>query len=240
MQSDATVIVDQLNPEVATLLGRAGAAPVYFLSPGDMAPEPDWQRLELVAGDHPIGVHVPVNRLAERHRHHGFGFTDYLLVLSDRAGDHAEPPPAAAWLSAAFNDAHVVVVENAVASAWKGRALRGSVSVDTRMDLWRLVAHAMVCVDLAPGRIIARQCIEALRFGTPIIVPEHAGPAEVHAAASGGSIFGDPDELLTAVVGLQDAAHRSVVSRTGRQYADGRYGDPAALVTRVRQLIDAC
>ena len=57
----------------------------------------------LVGGDDPIGVHVPVNRLAEQHRHHGFGFTDYLLVLSDRTGEQAEPPPAAAWLSAAFS-----------------------------------------------------------------------------------------------------------------------------------------
>ncbi len=140
-----------------------------------------------------------MNRLAEQHRHHGFGFTGYLLVLSDRTGAHEGPPPAAAWLSSAFNDADVVVVEDAVASGWKGRALRGKVSVDTRMDLWRLLAHANVCIDLAPGSHIARECIEALRFGTPIIVPQDSGPGALHAAGAGGATFRDESELLAAV-----------------------------------------
>ena len=60
-------------------------------------------------------------------------------------------------MSAAFHDAYVIVVENAVAAAWKGRVLRGTTSVDTRMDLWRLIAHANVCVDLDPGPQIARE-----------------------------------------------------------------------------------
>ena len=132
-----------------------------------------------------------------------------------------------------------MVVEDAVASAWKGRALRGKVSVDTRMDLWRLLAHANVCIDLAPGPHIARECIEALRFGTPIIVPERSGPAEVHAQAGGGSIFGDPDELLTAVRHLQRSSRRAEASLAGRRYADDRYGDTTALIGQMRELLDA-
>ncbi len=132
-------------------------------------PKPD------AVGEPSVEVHVAVNRLAQRHRHHGFGFTGYQLVLSDRSGRHDDPPPAAAWIGGAFDDDDVVVVEDAVAWAWKGRVLRGMVPVDTRMDLWRLVAHANVCVDLAPGRQIARECVEALRFGTPIVVPADAG-----------------------------------------------------------------
>ena len=238
MPADTTVFVDDLTPEATGLLAGIVRPRVFFLLGVDGAARPGWRRLELVAGDDPLCVHVPVNRLAERHRHHGFGFTDYLLVLGNRAGDHPDPPPAAAWLSAAFTDADVVVVENGVAAAWKGRTLRGRVSVDTRMDLWRLIAHARTCVDLAPGNLIARECIESLRFGTPIMVPEHSGPAEVHARAGGGSVFGNRDELLTAVGHLQDTAHRSVVSLAGRRYADERCGNPAALVDRVKGLID--
>ena len=184
-----------------------------------------------------MGVHVPVNRLAERHRHHGFGFTDYLLVLSDRTGDHRVPPPAAAWLSAAFNDADVVVVEDAVASAWKGRALRGKVYVDTRMDLWRLLAHANVCIDLAPGPHVARECIEAMRFGTPIIVPDDPGPGTAHARASGGATFHDESELLEGVAAFRSEPHRAEAATLARQYADAHYGDPAALVRRLRELL---
>ena len=237
--SDAAVIVDELTPDIADLLGRTGATGVFFLSATEGSVKPGWQHLELVVRSHPIGVHVPVNHLAERHRHHGFGFTDYLLVLSDRSGDQAEPPQAAAWLSSAFNDADVVVVEDAVASAWKGRSLRGRVPVDTRMDLWRLVAHAKVCVDLAPGPFLARECVEALRFGTPIIVPERSGPATVHAQASGGSTFGDPGELVTAVGAFESESTRSATSLSGRLYADGLYGDPAAFVARMRELVEA-
>ena len=161
-------------------------------------------------------MHVPVNPLAELHRHHGFGFTGYQLVLSDRPGTPDDPPPAVAWLSAAFPAAEIVLIDDAVASAWKGRALRGTVHVDTRMDLWRLLAHAAVCIDLAPGASIARECIEALRFGTPIIVPDDSGPAALHAQAGGGATFGDPGELIDAVATLQDGANRSAASEAGR------------------------
>lgn len=234
--TDTTVIVDELTPDIGALLTRVDPASVLFLATAAETPRPAWHHLRLVGGSDPVGVHVPVNRLAERHRHHGFGFTGYLLVLSDGTG---EPPPAVAWVSAAFDDADVVVVEDAVASAWKGRALRGRVAVDTRMDLWRLLAHASVCIDLAPGAYIARECIEALRFGTPIIVPDGSGPAEVHARAGGGMLYGDPHELLSAVASLQDESLRSAASLSGRRYADDHFGDPAALVRQVGRFVSS-
>jgi len=237
LSADAHVIVDDLTSEIASLLSRTGPPSVHYLSGGGGQTLPGWHALTLVGGDHPLGVHVPVNRLAERHRHHGFGFTDYLLVLSDRAGTHAEPPPAAAWLSAGFNEADVVVLEDAVASAWRGRALRGKVTVDTRMDFWRLLAHASVCVDLAPGPQIARECIEAMRFGTPIIVPDLPGPGTVHARASGGATFCDASELLDAAASLQDPSHRTEVGAAARRYADAHFGDPASLVRRLGDLL---
>jgi hypothetical protein len=234
---ETTAIVDDLTAEVAALLARVDPQAVQFLSDSVGTANPAWHRLALVGGHDPVGVHVPVNRLAEQHRHHGFGFTDYLLVLSDRTGAHEEPPAAAAWLSAAFSRADVVVVEDAVASAWKGRALRGKVTVDTRMDLWRLLAHANVCIDLAPGAHIARECVEALRFGTPVIVPDRPGPGAVHAESSGGATFRDASELLEAAASFQDEAYRAQASAAGRLYADTHYGDLAALVRRLRDLV---
>jgi hypothetical protein len=234
---ETTVIVDDLTAEVAALLADVDPQAVQFLSDTGGPADPAWQRLLLVGGHDPLGVHVPVNRLAEQHRHHGFGFTDYLLVLSDRTGAHEEPPDAAAWLSAAFSKADVVVLEDAVASAWRGRALRGKVTVDTRMDLWRLLAHANVCIDLAPGAHIARECVEALRFGTPVIVPDRPGPGAAHAQSSGGATFQDASELLHAAASFQNEAYRDQVSARARLYADTHYGDPAALVRRLRDLV---
>ena len=136
-------------PKLRRCCRETGPPSVHYLSGGESGPSPAWRPLTLVGGDHPLGVHVPVNRLAERHRHHGFGFTDYLLVLSDRAGTHAEPPPAAAWLSAGFDGADVVVLEDAVASAWKrtGAARQGH-----RRHPDGLVAAARPCQRLhRPG-----------------------------------------------------------------------------------------
>jgi hypothetical protein len=239
LSSDATVVVDEVTAECGTLLSKVAPRTVFYLSASGDGLDPAWRRLELV-GDDPsrsLHVYVPVNPLARLHRHHGFGFIGYQLVLSDGSGSQNEPPPAAAWLSAAFAEADVVVVEDAVASAWKGRALRGRVAVDTRMDLWRLMAHANVCIDLAPGAHVARECIEALRFGTPLLVPASSGPGAVHARAGGGATFVDERGLLEAAGTFQDAANRSDASEAGRRYADARYGDAGATVTRVRALL---
>ena len=153
----------------------------------------------------PIRLHVPINPLAATHRHNGLGFTGYLLVLSDRTGPPgvSPPTPMVAWLTARFPDMHVVVVEDAVAAVWRGRALRGVVSVYTRTDLWRLVAHALVTIDLAPGPIVARECVESLRFGTPILVPVGSA-AQPHADAGAGMSFSDYSELLACVTKLSD------------------------------------
>ncbi len=243
LASDHTVVVDELTPELASLLARINPSSVLYLSSSGDDHDPAWRQLSPVSteiGSHTLSIapYVPVNPLATLQRHHGFGFTGYQLVLSGRPAGNQTPPSAAAWITAAFHDEYVVVVENALAAAWKGRVLRGTTSVDSRMDLWRLIAHANICVDLDPGPQIARECIESLRFGTPIVVPEHSGPATVHAREAGGSTFSDPGELLAAVRSMQTEANRLVVSDAGRRYADNHYGDPVALVMQVRALLD--
>jgi hypothetical protein len=181
-----------------------------------------------------LGLHVPINPMAGGHRHMGLGFTGYILVLTDRAASPpVEPPTAAAgWLTSRFYDHYVVVVEGGAAAAWKGRALRGVVPVDTRTDLWRLLAHAQLTVDLAPGEVIARESIESLRFGTPIVVPEDT-VAAAHARAGGGMAFADVRGLLNGVENLLDTSTRQSFSRKGSAYAEAVYGDPSAFVARL-------
>ncbi len=164
----------------------------------------------------------------------GLGFTGYILVLTDRAASPSvEPPtPAVGWLTSHFFDHHVVVVEGGAAAAWKGRALRGVVPVDTRTDLWRLLAHAQLTVDLKPGNVIARESIESLRFGTPIVVPSGT-VAAAHTYAGGGFVFADTRGLLDGVESLLDQSTRQSCSREGLRYANTVYGDPAAFVTRL-------
>ena len=235
--ADGAVIVDELTPELAPLLRNARLRSVWFLAADGGAPDPGWHPLP-VTGDRSVGVYVPVNPMAERHRHHGFGFTGYQLVLSGRSVAEDEPPAEVAWLSAAFPDEHIVLVEQAVASAWRGRALRGRVSVDTRMDLWRLLAHAAVCVDLRPGSLVARECIEALRLGTPVIALAGGTPVAALAAAGAAAPYGDAGELVEAVDALRDAPTCQAASERGRRHADAQHGDPARSVEWLRQLLD--
>jgi len=241
LSSDCVVVVDDLAPAVVELVSRVAPRAVFYLAEHGRDHDPSWKRIPLTEdakrGSPFAKVYIPVNPLAALHRHNGFGFTGYQLVLSGRTGPHEDPPSAVAWLTSAFHESYVVVVENAVASAWKGRALRGQVSVDTRMDLWRLIAHANVCIDLAPGPVIARECVEALRYGTPIVVPEGSAAGVAHAAASGGATFADPEELLEAAAQIQIVAARSQASRVGRNYADANYGAPAGFITSLRALL---
>jgi len=94
-----------------------------------------------------------------------------------------------------------------------------------------------VCVDLAPGPLIARACVEALRFGTPIIVPADPGPAVTHAQATGGATFRDEAELLQSATALREPTRRAEASAAARRYADEHYGDPLALVGRLESLL---
>ncbi len=237
----SVIVVDDVTAEMAELVSAAAPHAVFYLSATDGEPVRSWTQLQFVASaDRRVPIvelSVPVNPLAERHRHHGFGFTGYHLVLSAGAGAAASPPDAAAWLTAAFPDEYVVVVEDAMASAWKNRALRGRVPVSTRMDLWRLLAHARFCVDLGPGALIARECVEALRFATPIIVAADSGPAAVHAAASGSATYVGPANLIDHAARLEDEAERAEAARCARAYADENYGDPARFVASLETVL---
>ena len=107
-----------------------------------------------------------------------------------------------------------MVVENAVASVWRARSLRGQITVDTRTDLWRLLAHARLTVDLAPGPLVARECVESLLYGVPVVVP--AGTAGARLAALGGGLwFGDEAELIGCVEALDDQQLHGTLAEQG-------------------------
>jgi hypothetical protein len=245
LPAETSIVVDQPDPAVLALLDfHAPGRLVHTIMPADLgAPPRPLRHLRFTgspgsAAPDFIGLHVPINPLAATHRHNGLGFTGYLLVLSDRVGspEVSPPTPMVAWLTARFPDKEVVVVEDATAAVWRGRVLRGIVDVYTRTDLWRLVAHARVTVDLAPGPIIGRECIESLRFGTPIVVPAESA-ARPHADAGGGMTFSGYRELLAAVSHLFNDAARATMSSCGRSYADAHYGDQQAFVDSVSRAL---
>ena len=197
---------------------------------------------EVAAHVYDTGLHVPINPFVTHRPHSGVGFVDYLLVLTDRAGtaggDGSDPTPWVAWLAARFPRQHTMVIEDGVATVWQWRSRRGAIDVETRTDLWRLFAHARTVIDLRPGTFVARECIEALRVGTPIIAPAGSVGAE-HGAAGGGIGFTTVDELLRAVAFLEDKAARDELGHQGRVMAEERYGHPDQLVERMAHVVGA-
>jgi glycosyltransferase involved in cell wall biosynthesis len=235
-------IIDEPSEDAIALLDtRASETALLTIGPSEGAPARSLPRLLMTpatsADTIAFGPYVPVNPLAAASRHTGFGFTNYVLVLTDRSGHPSldRPTPDVAWLTSRFYDEYVIAVEDGRAAAWKGRALRGVVDVHTRTDLWRLLAHAQVTVDLCPGNIIGRECIEALRFGTPIVVPANSVAAE-HTRSGGGRTYDDIGGLLEAVELFIDERTRETASHRGLEYA-AFYADPHASVGRMAKVL---
>jgi hypothetical protein len=185
-----------------------------------------------------VGLHVPINPLAAERRHNALGDIGYLLVLTDRPGTAVIPcpPDAVAWLSARFPKETVLLVEGGRAQVWRTRARRGEFGVDSRTDLWRLMAHAAATVDLAPGSLVGRECVESMRFGTPTVVP---ATAPRHATDSAALRCSTPADLLGAVARLLDPKERALHSAQGKEEADHRYGDAGRFVSRVATALGA-
>jgi glycosyltransferase involved in cell wall biosynthesis len=90
-------------------------------------------------------------------------------------------------------------------------------------------------VDLRPGPIIGRECIEALRFGRPIVVPANSVAAE-HAHGGGGRTYDDVRGMLEAVESFLHAPMEAGASRRGLEYA-AFYADPRASVDQMARLL---
>lgn len=187
-----------------------------------------------------VGLHVPINPLAEG-RHTGLGFVGYVLVLTDRQGRspgfHEPLTPLASWIAARFPRDHVIVVEDATASVWRTRALRGLVHLSSRTDLWRLIANARVTVDLAPGPWIGRECVESLLFGTPIVAPARSAAATLCTQGAGCS-YETLADLLDGIASLDDEEVREDRRQASRELAQRWYGDPEAFVRRITAALE--
>jgi hypothetical protein len=189
---------------------------------------------------HPVGLYARVHPGASARRHLGLGgVPDYLLVLGDRSGAPLTPQPSdrTRWLLARFARRYVVVLEGGVARAWRSRSCVAQFDVHTRMDLWILMARAWGVVDLLPGDLYARECVEALRYGVPVVVPA-ASAADGLVQAGGGLRFTSTNELLSCIDALGDQETRGSLASAGREVADRWYGDPRGLVARLAAALE--
>ena len=226
---------------------RAGPTPMPLGVTGAGTPRADRE-----AGQ--VGFFLSVNPMAGGAPFAGVGCSDYVLVLAGAARSEARRAPgpspgppspgpptlvaAAPWLVARFPREFLVTVADGLVTVWRNRSPLGTLSIATRIDLWRLMAFARVTVDPRPGVMVARECIESLLMGTPIVVPD-GGVAAVHAREGGGVTYGDVHSLLEAVERLLDMAASTEAGSRGRRYAEDRFAAPRRFVDAVGAALSA-
>ncbi len=79
-------------------------------------------------------------------------------------------------------------------------------------------------VDLHPGRFVARRCIDAMRLGTPVIVPEQSRATELCQRGHGGLWFANAGQLLWSIEAMLESEVGPVLGEQGRRYCDAHHG----------------
>lgn len=203
------------------------------------------------AAVHHVGLPGGANPSVLREPNSWVGDTGYVLVLTNGPGEPVEPldedeseldrwvretqPEAslARLLRLRFPHVPVGVSSTGEFVAWHHGRRNAAWPIARSSDLERLVAWAAVTVDLRPGPLVARRCIDSLLFGTPIVVPAASRAREHAELGRGGLWFSDPGELVWCVDALLDPAVGPVFGAQGRQYAEEHYGSTDGFIHRV-------
>lgn len=107
----------------------------------------------------------------------------------------------------------------------------------SRVNLWRLMAHALFTIDLRPGGAFGREAVESLLFGTPVIVPDFSAAKEHAERANAGLWYRNNGELLDSVRVLSDRTIRERFAQNGQRYAESHHANLPVFVERICQLI---
>jgi len=183
---------------------------------------------------HRIGAPLAANSSALSEPSSWVGTTEYVLVLTDADSESEEEAVELARLvRLRFPDNPVAISYSDVFVVWhEGRWVPGW-PVNRSSDLARLMAWARAVVDLRPGPLFARRCVDALLYGTPIIVPAGSRARE-HAELGGGGLwFSTPAELTWCIDALFRPSDRQVFSQQGQAYAEERFGSTDRFIERV-------
>jgi hypothetical protein len=187
-----------------------------------------------------VGCGFSINRGAPPNRLFGVRFFGtYVLSLREF------PPGGPRWERSVTHDVLRSTVGKVSVAEIDGDTWRISDKDNTlllpvspsRVNLWRLMAHAVATVDQRPAGPIGRESIESMLLGTPVVVPDH-GAAQEHAADAGGGLwYADAGELIDEVRVLSDRRLRRPFSRQGREWAERTHGRMDEFVDRAAALV---
>ncbi len=106
----------------------------------------------------------------------------------------------------------------------------------SRVNLWRLMAHAQLTVDLRPPRPLGREAIESMLLGTPVIVHRNSIAYEHVKAANGGFWYSDYCELIQTIRIALDPTMNTKLRNSASEYSKLYHGDSTKFIEEIQDL----
>ena len=183
-----------------------------------------------------IGAPLAANPSALSEPNSSVGDTGYILVLSGVSLDEkSDESGLCRLLRVQFPDNVVGIAYTDSFRTWFNGRVSTDGPIERSSDLSRLLAFARITVDLRPGRLFGRHCVESLLFGAPIVVPHQTRAREHAERGHGGLWFAHPGELVWSVEALLEPATHYALSAQGRSYAESEYGSTDDFIVRVTE-----
>jgi len=107
----------------------------------------------------------------------------------------------------------------------------------SRVNLWRLMAHAELTIDLRPPRPLGREAIESMLLGTPVIAHQDSIAYEHIKAANGGLWYENYEELIRVIRAALDEDLHSQLKKSALEYANYHHGDSEKFIKAVNALL---
>lgn len=188
----------------------------------------------------PLDLAFTINRAAVRHRLFGVRwFGRYVVLLR---GFPAGAPRLERTITHEMLRAVLGRVSVAEVDVERWRITDGENTLllpvnPSRVNLWRLMEHAVATIDVRPGGPLGREAIESMLLGTPVLVPDGTAAMEHARSASGGLWFADLRELVAATTALLDYPLRNRLAEQGEAYGLAHHGEMAPFVERLAGLV---
>jgi hypothetical protein len=167
-------------------------------------------------------------------------FGCYVLVLAGfpDASPGAARSPGHDYLRAALGPIAVAEVAHGRWSISDNKKFREVPVGPSRPNLWKLLAHAELCLDIRPQGIVGRETLESLLLGTPVVVPEGTVAHEHAELSNGGLWYRDYREMFAAAKAILDnATLRAKLSEQGRGWAVEVHGNQERFAEQVAHLV---
>lgn len=162
-----------------------------------------------------------------------------LMVLIDYPGGatSSDWPGLVLFLRSRLPDVRLILLGARSTTSLTGWQSVSLPPVQSRMDVWRLMARMELTVDLRPPPLLAREDLESLALGTPVIARSTGAGREHLERGNCGLWFRDPYELVECVKAGLDENLNEILAQNGRRYYESLYGDSTEFLTRVRNAV---